>query len=986
MSRPRAVLGILVAALLVPCAVSAQNAVITGTVRSETQTSVRGAIVTIAALEVTAVTNDNGNYRLIVPADQVRGQTVTVAVTSIGYRDVSAELTLSPGDIQQNFQMTEEAVALDELIVTGTAGRQERRAQAAVVSTINAAKIAEVAPVTSVANLIQGRTPGVMMRQTVGSSGSGQTIRIRGVASIGLSSEPLIFIDGVRSDGGNEQNFGVGGGEGSQLNDLKMEDIENIEIVKGPAAATLYGSDASAGVINVITKRGRVQSGFTQSFTVEYGQADPNFTPPSNYARCPEDPPSSWTACQGQPEGTLLIDNPLVRENAFGDGRYRNLVYSVRGGGPNYGVFLSFGADDDQGTLPNNEYGHYSGRAAFDFVPSQQLRMEFGFWVGRTERQLPHNDNNIYGWLGGGYLGNPATRGGPNDGWYGANRTSLAIGSLETYDKSLRFQPRIAIQYTPFSWFSNRLMVGGDIQRVRSYQFWPKNPDRWFDSAPLNTGQIGERRDSEDRITIDYLGNVTWNATPDIRSDFSFGAQILTEAEDETFATGQGLVTNVVRNVSAAAVLSGGGQSFEESRQIGFFGQAQFSLWEKLYIQAGARLDQASVFGSDSDPFVSPKVGASYVLSDEPFFRNIFGESLITALKLRGAYGATGRQPDEGVLATYDTDPYAIQSGDVEVGVTPADPGNSDLRPERSAEFELGFDAGLFNDRLGIELTYFNKTTTDLVIEQDLPGSLGFGDDPVVNLGKVRNKGIEVGANARILTFDNFAWELFGSVSTVNNEILDLGDVDPGTGTTRDAEGGPIDAQYEYVVRRFDLENDRVIVSNDREFIGNDDNLPGWETTFSSTVTLFRNISMYAAFAGRGDYILNDGTTDFRDRSTGRSEIAVLGLDAPGVTEEEYRSKFGPFVTEDGETISRNTVDLGYKQNVEFLKLREVSASYRIPREFANRYMRAQTAQLTVAVRNLATWTNYRGADPETDQFLTVPQDRRWTLRMNVNF
>src|SRR5690606_30803943 len=218
--------------------------------------------------------------------------------------------------------------------------------------------------------------------------------------------------------------------------------------------------------------------------------------------------------------------------------------------------------------------------------------------------------------------------------------------------------------------------------------------------------------------------------------------------------------------------------------------------------------------------------------------------------------------------------------------VTPENPGNLDLRPERSTEIELGFDAGLLNDRVGIEFTFFNKTTTDLVVEQPLPGSLGFDEDPFVNIGKVRNRGFEIGANAQLLTFENLAWEVFGSLNTVDNKILDLGDLDPGEGTQRDAEGGPIDAQYEYVVRR--IEDDRVIVSNEREFIGNDDNLPGWETTFSSTLTLFRNLSLYAAFDGRGDYILMDGTTEFRDRQLPRSQAAVLGEETPGMSREEY--------------------------------------------------------------------------------------------------
>lgn len=983
-------------ALIAPATVSAQNTILSGVVRSETQSAVRGAFVSIPSLELSAVTNDQGSYRLTVPAEHASSQ-VTLMVSSIGYRSTEVRVQLEPGAVTRDVTMSEQAISLDELLVTGTAGRQERRAQPATVTSIDAARIAEVSPVQTIANVLQSRTPGVMLRSVTGSSGTGQVIRVRGSASIGLSNNPLVIIDGIGSTAGNVQEFGVGNAQGSRLNDLRMEDIESIEIVKGPAAAALYGSDAAAGVINIITKRGRVGSGFTQSLTVEYGEANPNFTAPDNFARCAGSL-LNQPGCQGMAEGTVIRDNPLVRENAFGDGRYRNLQWSLRGGGANYTVFLSVGGDEERGTLPNNEFGHVSSRANFAFIPSEKLSMDLSFWLGRTTTQLPHNDNNIYGWLGGGFLGNPATRGGANDGWYGANRTQDAIGSLETFDKAMRVQPRASVQYTPVNWFTNSLVVGADISRVRAYQFWPKNSDGWFDSAPLNTGQISERRRSQDRITINYLGNFTWNPLDALRGDFALGAQVLTSTDDQTWAQGQDLVTNDVRNVNAAGVLSNGGQEFTESRQVGVFGQADIALNEKLYLQAGVRIDRGSVFGADSKAFVSPGFGLSYVISDEPFFSNALGETVITSLRLRGAFGAAGKQPTSGVLATYNPTPFALVDGEVRQGATAQNPGNPDLRPERSRELELGFEAGLLNDRLGFELAYFHKTTTDVVVFPDLPGSLGFSQDPWINLGKVLNRGFELSANARVLTYENVALELRGALNTLHNEILDQGGVPAGAGITRDSAGFPIGGIWDYNVREIvttpgdsrcprNTAGEHVpcaIVSNDREFIGNPQNLPGWEWTFSPTLTVFRDLSFHGLFDARGDFIVTDGTAEFRDRQLPRSELAVLGAEA--YPEAEVLSKLGPFITEDGQSISRADVVRSYRHEGNFVKLREVSANYRLPRNFVQRYMMVQTAQLTFGLRNLNTWTDYPGLDPETGQFLTVPQDRRWTVRLNVTF
>lgn len=257
---------------------------------------------TIESLGRSATTNDAGVYSLLIPADQVSGQTVTVTVSQIGYRTTEVSVTLRPGVIQLDITLPEQAITLNELVVTGTVGRQERRAQSAIVSNIQASQLTQVAPITSVANLLQARTPGVSLSATSGTSGTGQTIRIRGASSISLSNEPLIFIDGIRADSRNTQIYGVGGQQTSRLNDLRPEDIERIEVVKGPAAATLYGADASAGVIQIITKRGRVGGGFSQSLSLEYHDLDPHFEPPDNWGVCSAShvaPGSGRTLCEG---------------------------------------------------------------------------------------------------------------------------------------------------------------------------------------------------------------------------------------------------------------------------------------------------------------------------------------------------------------------------------------------------------------------------------------------------------------------------------------------------------------------------------------------------------------------------------------------------------------------------------------------------------------------------------------------------------------
>lgn len=995
MSRRTLYAAVIGAFLLLPGAVFAQqNTVLQGIVRSNTQAPIAGAMVHIQGLNLTRVTNVDGRYQFDIPA---AAQTVTVQVSSIGFGEVTQTVALRPGVVVQDFMIAQRAIQLDELVVTGLAGQQERRASGTVVASVKAAEIAQVAPITSVANLLQGRTPGVVLRNSSGTTGTSQTIRIRGLASMNGSNDPLVFIDGIRMDAGNRLDA-TGGQQTNALNDIKIEEIENIEIVKGPAAATLYGADAAAGVINIVTKRGRASSGFVQSITMEYGRAAPNFDPYDNWGECHAQAlanPSAYPACVGLAQGTILSDNPLKRDPPFIDGTYRNISYQLSGGSDNYGIFFHMGVDDDQGTLPNNEYGHISSRANFFFMPRENLKLDIGFGISRVKTQLPNNDNNIYGFLGGGFLGDPRTVGGAKDGWYASNRHSLAIGSIETVDATTRFQPRFEITYSPFSWFTNRLLAGADMNRLDLHQFWAKNDGLWWDDVGMNTGQITIWRNLRNRYTAQYSGTVMHRLTDDLHFSLAFGAEAMANMNDGANVTGRGFVNNVVRNISAAAEIRSASQSASESRQIGTFAQAQFSLLNRIYLTTGVRRDQLSSFGIDSKPFYSPSANVSYVISDEPFFQNLMDflpDGSISTLKLRTAYGVAGRQPSSGARSTYSPATNQIApTGAVAVGVRPGATGNPLLTAERSSEFELGFDAGLLNDRLGIELTYFRKNMFDQIGSLPVPPSVG-ASAPQMNLGKMRNTGIEIGTNARLITRENVTLDVNASLQTLNNVILDLAGV---TETATLKVGYPRTAYWDYEIKSIDLENNLVIVSDSLRPIGNGTNYPGWTAAWGGTLRLFQNLSFYTQFESRGDYIAYDATNQFRDRSMGSGEAAVRGAAAFGTNADgtptdqarrEYLSRFGPFRTEDGRNLNRTLVDGGYAQDGGFISLREISANYQIPLSIAQRYLRVRGASFGLSMRNLKTWTDFSGYDPETSTLLTVPQARRWTARFNFTF
>jgi hypothetical protein len=325
------------------------------------------------------------------------------------------------------------------------------------------------------------------------------------------------------------------------------------------------------------------------------------------------------------------------------------------------------------------------------------------------------------------------------------------------------------------------------------------------------------------------------------------------------------------------------------------------------------------------------------------------------------------------------------------VGVRPSATGNPELRAEKSQELELGVESGFVNDRLGLEVTYFHKKGVDQILTLPVPGSLG-ANGPSVNVGALLNSGFEVAADARVLTRQNVALQLRGTLATLKNRLLDLGGV-PESATRK--VGFPLNGQWDYRIDSISVAKNAVYVSDSLQFMGNGSLYPGWNTALSGTLTLFRNLALYAQVDGQGDRMVYDGTNEFRDREFGISKAAILGAAAYGTksdgtpTDEavlEYMKRFGPFITASGQTLSRTTVDGAYLQSGKFFKLREVSATFTLPRNWAQKYAHASSAAFGLTMKNAHTWTDFTGMDPETDQFLTVPSDKRWTARFQVTF
>jgi hypothetical protein len=580
-----------------------------------------------------------------------------------------------------------------------------------------------------------------------------------------------------------------------------------------------------------------------------------------------------------------------------------------------------------------------------------------------------------------------------NNGWFGTQRDVAAMTLIENERQTHRTTGTITANWTPRPWFSNRFTAGVDWVREEDRRFLPKNTRG---SYAINVGQIQEARRGIERYTLGYLGNVERNLSANIVSELSFGFQLVETREELVFATGEGLTVNS-NNVVTAASLRSGGQTWELQRGIGFLSQLQVALNNRLYGQFGMRVDNASSFGTESKWVFLPKVGVSWVASEEPFWTLGF----LNTLRLRAAWGSTGRIPGPGAsLTTLGPAPF-LDGAIVSPGAVPQNPGNPGLRFERGEEFEAGFDLGFFNDRVGVELTYFNKVSKDLILQQPLAPSLGFTQNPFVNIGSMVNRGLEISVTALPVNTPTLSWDLRLGFNTLHNEVTDMGsgvDSIPPFGTlNRVEEGMQLGAWVSNRIINIDEATGVVTVSENREFFGNV--LPTFEGNISTSLTLFRNFRIYGLLDTKRGHKVRNFTDFFRETQLVRSDNR---LDTLKLSRHERLRRYGnptagqpAFVTPTGVAKTVNDVQEAYIQDGGFVRFREFSATYTLPFTVA-RAFRAQTASVTLAGQNLALWSNYEGYDPEVvsnagaafnrDDFFTQPPVRRWVARVNLTF
>jgi TonB-linked SusC/RagA family outer membrane protein len=994
--------GLAVAALLLLATtpLEAQTGTVRGQVMSQAGQPLNNVLVSLVGTNRGVRTDDEGRYEI--PGLPVGNVTLRAAV--IGYAAQTQTVAVTAAGITTlDFSLQQAAVSLDALVVTAT-GEQRAVEVPNVITSVDAARAAEeVAPV-SLSSVIQGRAPGVQILNSSGTAGTGTKIRIRGSSSMSLTNEPVLVVDGIRVD--NRQNdggLGVGGQTISRINDFNPDEIESIEIVKGPSAAALYGTDAANGVIVIKTKQGRVGA---PVFNV-YGEAgivsDVNDYP-NNYRGIASDGSTCrfyHVAAGSCEQSGLEYANPLESANTTpiqNGGRYQ-LGGNVAGGTTDVQYFLSAEYEREDGVygLPShtqdsileqrpegyqipsfalnpNKVSRISLRGNLSAQLSNTLNVQVNTGYVDGTINLPENDNNVLGMLPSGFLGGTDSTAVGGWGFY----TPEEIFWIENQQDIQRFTQSASLNWVPTTWLDFRGVAGVDYSGISNVGFQAIGTGPNFSNYKAD-GLRDSDKISSWEYTFDLGGTARFDLTDRISSRTSAGVQYFRSYREAVTTTGQKLPPGAGSNASATDQFIG--ESFVESRTLGTYIEQQFGYDDRLFVTGAVRGDDNSAFGQDFDYTVYPKVGASYLLLDRT-------GGLLDNFRIRGAWGASGVQPGTNDAVLFYTGIALAEAGGDATGVVISNPGNANLKPEKSQEWEAGFEAGLFGGRLGLDFTYYYRTTTDALVERDLAPSLGLTTSRWENIGKTKNYGIEAGLNGTPIRNAFLTWDFSLTGSTNSNEVVELGeDVSPIIfGSQAHKEGYPLGAYWHYPYEYEDADGngfitaDEVTVGDTTVYLGYA--RPRYEVALFNSFDIGSWLRISGLFDYRGGHKANNFTETFRCRFAICQELNDVNTPLDGQARATAAA------------LTSTQTEAAYIEPGWFIKLRELSFTFFAPQGLA-RMMGASRASLTITGRNLLTITDYTGIDPELQgttgnftsrEFLTQPQVRYWTARLQLTF
>jgi TonB-linked SusC/RagA family outer membrane protein len=945
----------------------------------------------------------------------------TVRVIALGYQAGQQSVTVSATqETTQDFALAKAAFQLEAVVTTAT-GNQLTRELGNSIAKIETAKLVQQQPITAMQDVLNGRTAGVTLIQSNGTVGGGSRVRVRGISSASLSNDPLVIVDGVRVESGSPDidpstvgQTGVGGGRPSFLNNLNPEEIENIEIVKGPSAATLYGTQSANGVIVITTKRGKTGAPRWDLFAALGGSVDPYEYPGQYYnagVTTADNKPIdcvSWREVQNLCTVQQRYTKNLLEDKAttpFGTGNRQQYGAQVSGGSDQLRYFVSGTWENEIGVLkmPDseldslyrirnttsiprdqrlpNQLSRTGLRGNFNVQMTPQADLAISSGVNVMSNLLPQTGDNLQGVVGSALFGT-ANPNAPQQWGFAPPRQGFSKSVTRSQDQ---FTNSANANWRPVDWIQTRATVGMDYIK-------------WNDDAKVRAGEgcqicgiewqglRGISKYDNAKYSVDLGATANRNINNDLTSKTSIGAQYGRENRAVVFNDAR-ILPPGGSTLDAGAQKQSSEQTVE-SVTFGVYLEQQFGWHDRLFVTGAVRRDENSAFGKDFGAAIYPKATVSWVAMENN------SSKWVNNLRLRGAFGTSGQQPDVNAAFTYVAPVTStILSGSVPAvtfGQFGGRLGNTDLKPERSREIELGFDLTSLNSRINLQTTYYDKKTTDAIVQRDIAPSQTAGVNVFDNVGTVSNKGLEASLNARVLDFKSVRWDAQFEASWNKNRLVSLAPgVSPFGGFGyRNEPGQPLFAAYWPTMTGYSdangngvIEPNEVQVSSGSVFGGS--TIPTRTISLNNTVGLFNDkLRLSALIDSRGGFTTHEVSTGF----------------ACGLGPNNCRAIHDPTAPlfDQARAMAVGRALGAYWEKGDFIRVREIAAVYDLPQSVTH-LVRSRSATIVLSARNMGLWTSsdFTGWDPEilttgTDatpyNFVQQGQPRTFLIRFNLGY
>lgn len=950
-----------------------QNGTIRGTVvDARTGEPLPGANIILEGTTTGSSVDVNGEYEIT----GIDAGSYTMLVRFIGYQDYREQVEIQENEtLEINIELSRGSVGLDEVVVTAT-GDVRSREIGTSQARISASDF-ETATAANPQQVLGGRIAGATVLANSGQPGAGGTIRLRGNNSISQSNDPIIYVDGIRIASGSTPRHQQSRQSASPLNDINPNDIASIDVVKGAAATTLYGTEASGGVIRITTKQGSegrtVWNASVTSGVNNIGHFGPKDDNPAGLflGECRGENLVNYAGERFQeancPDSGSWLQNGLVQ-------RY-NL--NVSSGVDGFTYYLSGNFKSEEGVIHNGGLDNAGGlRGNFKFNPVDNVSLTFSSSFNYNKTDWVPNGSN-----GDGFVLNVSR--GPGGNFSGADGCDdpslLCVNNseiLESDNNSVRqhYINSLVLEVNSGSRLRNRITLGYDYNtsEMESTQYFG------YSRAPLGEQSIIDWRKSV--LSMEYLGTYQLPISEDFGSTFNWGGQLFQTNTQTTELFSEDFSGPQEPTLTSGARSTVTGDNRIRVATGGVFGQAVFDVKDQLFITAGVRVDGHSAFGENYGLQVYPKVSASYVLSDYDFWPTEWWNTF----RVRAAIGESGQAPGAfDAVRTW----IPIAGEDGEPGFTPNQIGNPDLGPERSREFETGFLASFLDGRINTDVTYYDQTTTDALIPVPAVASEGFLASQVRNIGELKNSGIEAELDLNVVRSSDVNWNVRVAYSKEKSEAVDLGDVSSITiqtfGRTYIREGYPVPSIFGAKITNPDEIADPEYEED--AYLGAA--YPDKSFSFGTTLRFKESLTLDALGEIKmGGHMVN-GTAY---QNSGRG-IWPPCYDAQNADISTLTAMDRAQCALSGGPVSRRYDH--WVESTDFFRLRHISVTY----DFPDRWMPTgvQAASINLTGRNLLTITDYQGTDPELDDYrgslarrdyYAMPTYRSFLATLNFTF